>query len=62
MVVPRPFVQDLKNLVQAIVMLHLRMTKQVTWEVNSLARAEQAGKVPFRWYKADHDQTMFDNY
>lgn len=62
MVVPREYVQPLKNLIQAIVMLHVNVTKVVTWEVNSLARAEQTGKVPMRWYKADHDQTMFTNY
>jgi hypothetical protein len=62
MVVPREYVQPLKNLIQAITMLHVNVTKNVTWEVNSLARAEQSGKLPFRWYAADHNETMFANY
>jgi hypothetical protein len=62
MVVPRASIQPLKNLIQAMVMLHVNVTKHVTWEVNSLARAEQTGKVPIRWYQADHNETMFTNY
>jgi hypothetical protein len=62
MVVPRKYVQDLKNLMQAITMLHLNVTKKVTFEVNTLARAEQAGKVPIEWYAADHNETMFTGY
>ena len=62
MVVPREYVQSLKNLVQAIVMLHTNVTKRITFEVNTLARAEQTGKVPIRWYKADHNETMFTGY
>lgn len=62
LVVPRALVQPLKNLIQAIAMLHINVTKNVTWEVNTLARAEQTDKLPIRWYKADHDQTMFTAY
>jgi len=62
MVVDRRDVQPLKNLIQAIAMLHLNVTKNVTWEVNTLARAEQTGKVPIRWYKADHNEQLFTNY
>lgn len=61
-VAPRKLVQPLKNLIQAITMLHLNVTKNVTWEVNTLARAEQTGKVPIRWYGADHNDSMFKNY
>jgi hypothetical protein len=52
----------LKNLIQAIALLHINVTKNVTWEVNTLARAEQTGKLPIRWYAADHNETMFTNY
>ena len=62
MVVPREAVQPLKNLIQAVVMLHVNVTKRITFEVNSLARAEQTGKVPIRWYQADHNETMFTGY
>ena len=62
MVVPREYVQPLKNLIQSIVLLHVNVTKNITWEVNTLARAEQTGKLPIGWYAADHNASMFDNY
>lgn len=62
LVVPRTFVQPLKNLMQAIALLHVNVTKNVTWEVNTLARLEQTDKLPLRWYAADHNETMFTNY
>ncbi len=35
-------------------------TRNVTWEVNDLARMEGLYKqVPLRWYQADHNETMF---
>ncbi len=37
-------------------------TKNVTFEVNDLARLEKHGTVPMRWYQADHNETMFSNY
>lgn len=62
LVLDRRDIQPLKNLIQAIALLHISTTKNVTWEVNTLARAEQTGKIPIRWYAADHNQTMFENY
>jgi hypothetical protein len=62
LVVPRRYVQPLKNLVQVVSMLHVRVTRNVTFEVNTLSRVEQTGKIPIKWYKADHDQSMFENY
>lgn len=62
LVVPRSCVGPLKNLIQAMALLHTSATKNVTWEVNTLARVDQTDKLPIRWYKADHDQTMFTNY
>jgi hypothetical protein len=42
---------------------HLDQENNVWWEVNSLALAEQRGLLPsYRWYQADHDQTMFTGY
>lgn len=40
---------------------HIRRTHNVTWEVNTLAEAEPR-LPPIRWYKADHNETMFTNY
>jgi len=36
----------------------------IEWEVNTLARVEADGNLPFKiqWYRADHDRTMFTNY
>lgn len=62
LVVPRRYVQPLKNLVQVVSMLHVRVTRNVTFEVNTLSRVEQTGKIPIKWYKADHNETLFTNY
>ena len=62
MVVDRRDVQPLKNMLKAITMLHLNVTKKVVWETNTLARVEQTGKIPIRWYLADHNESMFENY
>ena len=40
---------------------HIRETRNVSWEVNTWARAELRG-FPVLWYPADHDQTMFTKY
>ncbi len=62
MVVPRPLVHKLYKAVKTAALKHIEMTKNVEWEVNTLARAEIAGRVPIRWYQADHNATMFTNY
>lgn len=62
LIVPRSSISALKNLVQVMALLHASATKNITWEVNTLARVDQTDKLPIRWYKADHDQTMFTNY
>lgn len=61
-IVPRSSISALKNLMQAMTLLHIGKTKNVTWEVNTLARVDQTDKLPIRWYAADHNQTMFTNY
>ena len=62
MVVPRQHIQPLRDLIQTVAKNQIIATRNVTWEVNTLARAEMTGKLPFRWYKADHNETMFRNY
>lgn len=37
----------------------MKLTRRAEWEVNTLARLEQLDLLPIRWYKADHNQTMF---
>lgn len=50
-----------KFCVQAMVVasVYAKLKRKVTWEVNSLARLESLDLLPMRWYKADHNQTMF---
>ncbi len=62
MVVPRQHVQNLKNLIQAVALVNAMQTKNITWEVNNLAHLEQQQKLPIRWYKSDHNETLFTEY
>jgi hypothetical protein len=61
MVVPRSKVYKLYKGVKRTVQAHIAKTHNVTWEVNTLAEAEHI-LPPIRWYKADHNASMFDNY
>lgn len=62
MVVPGDRVHDFYKKIKTQVDKHVRGTKNVTWEVNTLFRAERFIQPPIRWYKADHNETMFTNY
>jgi hypothetical protein len=62
LVVPANKAQKLKNLVQALELIRIGKTGLVSFEVNALARIEQTGKLPLRWYQADHNNQMWDNY
>ena len=61
-VVPRQHIGPLKNLIQAMALLHCSATHNIEWEVNCLARVEQTDRLPIRWYKADHDASIYENY
>lgn len=60
MVVPRGDVHKLYKGIKREVQRHLKLTNNVTWEVNTLARIEAS--LPLRWYQADHNETMFTGY
>lgn len=62
LVVPRLRVHKLYKAVKTAALRHIDMTKNVEWEVNTLARVEQANQVPIRWYQADHNETMFTEF
>jgi hypothetical protein len=62
LVVPRKMVHRLYKAVKTAALRHIDMTKNVEWEVNTLARVEIAGQVPIRWYQADHNETLFTGY
>ena len=62
LVVPRRYVQELNNGIKAVALINAMQTKNITWEVNTLAHLERQHKVPIRWYKADHNEQLFRNY
>jgi hypothetical protein len=61
-VVPRHLVKPLALEMRKVTLKGIENTDNVTWEINDLSRLERKGKVPIRWYQADHNQSMFDNY
>lgn len=63
MVVPRTHVHKLYKAIKGTALDHVNKTGNVTWEVNTMAEAEQNKKLPkLRWYQADHNETMFTAY
>lgn len=59
--VPRKYVDALDYAVRVAARQHVTRTHNVEWEVNTWARVEAKNKLPFKWYKADHDVSMFHN-
>lgn len=59
--VPRKLVDQLDYAVRCEARQHIYKTHNVEWEVNSWARVEarRSNKLPFRWYRADHNVSMF---
>lgn len=59
--VPRRMVDAFDYACRVNARKHISSTKNVEWEVNTWARAEQdrALKTPIHWYKADHDVSLF---
>ena len=63
MIVPREDTHRLLQLVQAMTRLYVRSMKKVTFEINTLARAEpMLQKIGLRWYEANHDASQFTRY
>jgi hypothetical protein len=62
MVVPRKYLRRFSNEYMDRTMRNINLKRNVTWEVNDLARLEKYSDLPIRWYKADHNETMFTNY
>lgn len=57
--VPRRYVDQLDYECRVAARQHVSATKNVDWEVNTWARVEAKTKLPFHWYKADHDVSLF---
>lgn len=62
LVCPRKYLFELDAAIKADVMDQVNRRNHVSWDVNTLARVEQNTKLPFWWYPADHNATMFTNY
>lgn len=63
LVVPRDRVHKLYKAIKRTALTHIDKTRNVTWEVNTMAEAEKTKVLPkFRWYQADHNATMFTGY
>lgn len=62
MIVPRKYVRRLDKEMKQTLRHHIAKTKNVWWEVNTLAALEKETLMPINWYKADHNETMFTNY
>lgn len=58
--VPAHCVHELDFEVRAKARQHIQDTRNVEWEVNTWARVERGKrKLPWHWYKADHDVSQF---
>jgi hypothetical protein len=57
--VPRRLVDTLDFSCRVAARKHISATKNVEWEINTWARVEAQGKLPFHWYQADHNETLF---
>jgi hypothetical protein len=60
--VPRKMVDQLDYECRVAARQHTARTKNVEWEVNTWARVEQKTKLPFHWYAADHNGSLFSNF
>lgn len=62
-IVPREDIVPLNKAFKAVTRLYVRAMRNVTWEVNDLARMELAHVgPPIRWYDADHNARMLTGY
>lgn len=62
-VVPRKLVKPLYKAYLDTAKRRIWKTKNVTWEVNTMAHMEQrCPDIPLWWYQADHNETLFTGY
>jgi len=59
MVVPRALIKPFTAYAMGTAARRISETRNVEWEVNTLARLELLDQVPMAWYQADHNETMF---
>lgn len=61
MAVPASLVPKFAVSAMTVATYQMKSTRRAEWEVNTLARLEDLNIVPIKWYKADHNETMFTN-
>lgn len=59
---PRRYCAQLDEEVKQNVYGHIARTKNISWEVNTWARMEKYRRLPIKWYKADHNETLFTGF
>lgn len=64
MVIPQRYAETFDVIMKGEYRRWLRLTDNLSWEVNTLSRVEQRHpELPLWWYRADtHDASMFTNY
>ena len=62
LICPRKYLMELDLAMKGEAMRHISATRNLSWEVNTLARVERNCDLPIWWYKADHNETMFTAY
>lgn len=60
--IPRRFVDQFDYECRVAARQHEAATHTIEWEVNTWARVERKTKMPIKWYKADHDASLFTGY
>ena len=55
-------VPALDTAVKNVAIRNLKATHRVTFEVNTWADVEKTKALPIRWYRADHNATLFTDY
>jgi hypothetical protein len=61
-VVHRNWALKLFDAVHSVVNMRARVTGKLSWDMTTLAYVELLNCIPFKWFKANHDETQFLNY
>jgi len=61
-VVHRDYAFPLFAAIRDVASARAKITGKISWDMNTLAFVELLNVIPFRWYKADHDETQFTRY
>jgi len=61
-VCPSKYLEPLAEAIKTVVTLRTKLTKRISWDMNSMAYVELLDVLPIRWYQANHDETQFTNF